>query len=451
MPHRVALWREGRTGTHRQTQLKISCRARKFGRVRVISMPVSATSEQSFSNWCRQMLVDNRPPLLRYAISIASVAAALSLASLLPSRADPSHFTLFFAAVMISAWYGGLGAGLLATVLSALSLDYFFIAPVHSITVDWQAFLRVGVFSVVALVTSYLTTARKRAEEALRKAHAELEERVQERTAELTRANESLRAEIAERKRAEQELWRVQLEMGRVERLAALGRITGTIAHELGTPLNSVLGYTQLLAQEQLSEGARRRLNIIETQVQRMEGIIQHYLSHTRGSPRRRQIAIKDLVEETLLLLNPIFQQNGVQVTTDIAEPLPMLSGDDASLQRVLINLLDNAVNASKAGGHLKIGARASADAKRRGIRIKITDDGAGIPAELLPKIFDLFVTTKPSGKGTGLGLVVCQEIVKAHGGTIDIKSEVGSGTSVLIYLPIDDRSAESGPSEGNE
>ena len=398
------------------------------------------------------MLVDNRPPLLRYAISIASVAAALSLASLLPFRADPSHFTLFFAAVMVSAWYGGLGAGLLATLLSDLSLDYFFIAPVHSITIDWQAFLRLAVFSVVALITSYLTTARKRAEEALRKAHAELEERVQERTAELTRANQSLRAEIAERKRAEHELWRTQLEMGRVERLAALGRVTGTIAHELGTPLNSVLGYTQLLAQEQLSESARRRLNIIETQVQRMEGIIQHYLSHTRGSPRRRQIVIKELVAETLLLLNPIFQQNGVQVTTDLAEPLPMLWGDDASLQRVLINLLDNAVNASKEGGKVKIAARASAtNAKHPGVHIKITDDGAGIPAELLPKIFDLFVTTKPSGKGTGLGLAVCQEIVKAHGGTINIKSEVGTGTSVQIYLPIDERSAESRPSEETE
>ena len=75
------------------------------------------------------MLIDRRPPVLRYAVSIAAVAVALTVALLIPWRADPSHFTLFFAAVMVSAWYGGLGAGLLATILSALSLDYFFIAP----------------------------------------------------------------------------------------------------------------------------------------------------------------------------------------------------------------------------------------------------------------------------------------------------------------------------------
>jgi two-component system, LuxR family, sensor kinase FixL len=399
------------------------------------------------------MLTDSRSPLLRYAIAVASVTLALSLASLLSRRADPSHFTLFFAAVMMSAWYGGLGAGLLATILSALSLDYFFISRNYSLVLNWSAFLRLGVFVFVASLTSSLTAARRRAEEALRKAHAELEKRVEERTAELAEANVSLRAEIVERKRAENELWGVQQEMGRVERLAALGRMTGTIAHELGTPLNSVLGYTQLLAQEPLSEGARRRLNIIETQVQRMEGIIQHYLSHTRGSPRKRKIDIKELVGETLLLLNPIFQKNVVEVSTDLAEPLPMLWGDDASLQRVLINLLDNAVNASKEGGHLKISARASAacEAKRPGIYIEVTDNGAGIPAELLPKIFDLFVTTKPSGKGTGLGLVVCQEIVKAHGGTIDIESEVGTGTSVRIYLPTDEKFTESELSEGTE
>ena len=396
------------------------------------------------------MLLERPPPSLRYAIAIASVAAALSLALLLPSRADPSHFTLFFAAVMISAWYGGLGTGLIATVLSVFCLDYFFIAPIYSVDLDWRALLRISTFVIVALLTSSLTAARKRAEEGLRRAHAELERRVQERTAELAQANDSLRAEISERQRAEKELWSLEREMGRVERLAALGRMTATIAHELGTPLNSVLGYTQLLAQEPLSDDARRRLTIIETQAKRMEDIIQHYLSHTRGSPRNNQININELVEETLVMLNPIFQQHGVKVTTTLAKSLPMLWGDDDSLQRVLINLLDNAVNATKEGGFLKIAARASASSESKvpGVIIEITDTGAGIPPELLPKIFDLFVTTKPSGKGTGLGLVVCQEIIKAHRGTIDIKSQVGQGTCVRIFLPTNGRPGETTTTE---
>lgn len=399
-----------------------------------------------------KMLIDDRSPVIRYAIAIVTVALAGSVALLIPPAADPSHFTLFFAAVMGSAWYGGHGPGILATILSALFLDYFLIGP-NSLTLDWGALLRLSVFLLVALVTSSLTAGRKRAEEALRRAHGELERRVQERTAELAKANESLRAEIVERKRAEKELWRLQREMGRVERLAALGRITGTIAHELGTPLNSVLGYTHLLAQDELSESARRRLAIIETQIQRMGEIIQQYLSRTRGAPRKDPINVNALIGETLVLLNPILQQNGVQVTTTLAESLPLVRGDDASLQRVLINVIDNAVDATREGGLLKIVTRASTslETKTPGIIIEIMDTGAGIPPEFLPKIFDLFVTTKPPGKGTGLGLVVCQEIVKAHGGTIDIVSQVGQGTSVRIFLPPEEMFAESALVEGTK
>ena len=387
------------------------------------------------------MLGENRSRIASYSIAAITVVGAAALESLLPAIADPSHFTPFFAAVMVTAWYGGLGPGIVATVFSALSLDYFFIGP-DTLTLDWSAIVCLAVFLLAAFLVSSLTAARKRAEQALRKAHDELEMRVRERTADLAQANESLRAEVFERQRAEKELWRLQGEMGRVERLAALGRITGSIAHELGTPLNSVLGYTQLLAQEKLSENARRRVGIIETQVQRMGDIIQHYLSRTRRSPHNDQININALVEETLVLLDPIFRQHGVQVTTQLTDSLPLLWGDGASLQRVFINLLDNAVDAIKERGLLKIATRASEPAQVRnsGIIIEITDTGAGIPAELLPKIFNLFITTKPSGKGTGLGLVVCQEIVKTHGGTIDITSHVGEGTSVRIFLPLDQK-----------
>ncbi len=397
---------------------------------------------QTFSAWCGQMLVKDRSLVFRYSIAFAAVALASFLVSLFPSRVDPSHFTLFFLAVMLSAWYGGFGAGLMATILSALSLDYFFISPLNSIDLDSHAFVRLCVFLIVAGVTNFLTSARRRAEEALRKAHGDLEDRVRARTAELARANEALREEIVERKRMEQELFRLQHEIGRVERLATLGRMTGIIAHDLGTPLNSVLGYTQLLSQENLSERARRRVAIIETQINRMSDIIRRYLVHTRGSPPRNKVSINDLIRDTLLLLQPVFQQRDVKVSPSLASTIPILYADSNSIQRMLINLLDNAVDACDKGGVVKIRTIESPATRKKGsgIIIEIADNGSGIPAEILPKIFDLFVTTKAPGKGTGLGLVICQEIIKAHGGTVNVTSQVGQGTTVTVYLPVDDR-----------
>jgi two-component system NtrC family sensor kinase len=104
--------------------------------------------------------------------------------------------------------------------------------------------------------------------------------------------------------------------------------------------------------------------------------------------------------------------------------------------------LLDNALDACSKKGSVKIGTMACPVSANRpaGVAIEIADSGAGIPVEMLPKIFDLFVTTKPPGKGTGLGLVICQEIIKAHGGVINIASQVGQGTTVTIYLPSDAR-----------
>ena len=385
-------------------------------------------------------MINDRPALLRYAVATVLPGLALALAELIPARADPSHFSLFFIAVMLSSWYGGLGAGLLATILSALSLEYFFISK-YFITLNWRAFLRLGVFTAIAVLTSYLTNARKRAEQALREAHDELDQRVRERTAELAQANESMRAEIVERKKAETELLRLQLELGRVERLATLGRMAGTIAHDLGTPLNSVLGYAQLLSQENLTERARRRLSIIETQINRMGEIIQHYLLQTRGTAPKRAVLINDLVRDTLTLLLPVFVERAIEVTSNCSGAAPVIYGNSDSIQRVLINLLDNAMYACEKAGAIHISTNACSPApKPEGVLIEISDTGAGIAPELLPKIFDLFVTTKPPGRGTGLGLVICQEIVRAHGGTIAVESSVGRGTLVTIYLPVDAR-----------
>ena len=251
--------------------------------------------------------------------------------------------------------------------------------------------------------------------------------------------------ELIERRK---ELWSLQQEMGRVEQRAALGWMTGAIAHELGTPLNSVLGYTQLLAQEELSEKAKRHVKTITSQVQRMTSIVQYYLDRTRGSTSKRsRVNINELIGETLLLLDSVFAQKNVRPVTDLEESLPLVNAHAGSLQRVLINLLNNALASIRDEGEITIATRTArlSELHRPGIIIEVIDTGVGIPADLLPRIFDLFMTTRPERSGTGLGLAVSQEIIKEHGGKITINSQVERGTTVTVFLPTNvDRSERS-------
>jgi PAS domain S-box-containing protein len=234
---------------------------------------------------------------------------------------------------------------------------------------------------------------------------------------------------------------RIQLQEQLVQhaRLAALGRITGDLAHELGTPLNSVLGYTQLLLRGDVPEKTRNRLQIIESQVQRMTGIIQHYLSRTRGARDKQPVDINTLVHESLAQLELRFGAHRVQVQQSLADSLPLLTVDGASLQRVFINLFTNAVDAMPAGGWITVTSRFTtpADVAQAGVVVEVQDTGVGIPPDVQSQVFTLFFTTKPLGRGAGLGLAICQEIVKAHGGTITVSSQMGVGTCVRIFLPL--------------
>lgn len=144
--------------------------------------------------------------LLRHGVAVLAVTSALLLTLLVRPWLEHNDFLLFFPALMLSARYGGIGPGLLATLLSLLAIDFFLLPPVYGLTLNWAYLPRMGVFAFVALLTSWLTAARKQAETALRAAHDDLERRVEERTAELSRANAVLEEQIAERRRAEEAL-----------------------------------------------------------------------------------------------------------------------------------------------------------------------------------------------------------------------------------------------------
>ncbi len=247
--------------------------------------------------------------------------------------------------------------------------------------------------------------------------------------------------EEEERLRTERKTQYLQEQLIERERLAALGRMAGAIAHEVGTPLTSVLGYTQLLAKEQLSERGRQRVKIIESQVQRMAEIIQTYLARTRGIPsERRTIEVNELVRGTIDQLRLMLRRAGLRISFVESNAPPPIVGDLDGLHRVLVNLIQNAADAMQGGGEIIIRTERvePPQAPFAGVVIEVADTGVGIPPDVLPKIFDLFFTTKPQGRGTGMGLAICHEIVKAHRGRIDVASELGKGTRMRVLLPLE-------------
>lgn len=263
---------------------------------------------------------------------------------------------------------------------------------------------------------------------------AGLEARVRRATADLNEKNRELQ-------HANEQLWQAQLDIGRSERLAALGQLAATIAHELGTPLNSVLGYTQLLRRETLLPEQTEKLAIVESQVRRMIETIRSVLDRTRDRPIKREpVAVDALVREAVTLISTRTQNTDVRIRTDVPGGLPTVPADAPAVRQVLLNLLANAVDASEPSGAITVSAQVVAPNGRPGRRLEIAvhDDGPGIGPEALPRIFEPFYTTKGPGRGTGLGLAIVDHIVRAHGGDVLVDSSPGRGTTMRVRLPLE-------------
>lgn len=259
-----------------------------------------------------------------------------------------------------------------------------------------------------------------------------LEARVEQATRQLAAKNVELQA-------VNEKLSDAQFEAGRTERLAAHGQMAATIAHELGTPLNSVLGYTQLLLREEAVPERAEKLAVIESQVQRMADTIRSMLDQARDqSLEHAPVAITPLVEESLALLSARLASRSLTVQTRIAPDLPPVRGDATGLRQVLINLLTNAIDATQPTGTITVGAAVlpSDDPRPRHVELTVCDTGHGMTAEELRRACEPFYTTKVPGHGTGLGLVVVDHIVRGHRGRLLIESTCAQGTTVRVQLP---------------
>lgn len=264
-----------------------------------------------------------------------------------------------------------------------------------------------------------------------------LQRRIVEATEELQQAND--------------ELVEARLAIERSQRLAALGELSATVAHELGNPLNALSGHLQMLAHAGDSSSRQRHLGVIRSEVDRMVAIITQVLDQTRVRLRSAPLSLNNTVHEVLSLLSPGLSRRQVVFKTDLQGDLPLVAGDPRALHGLVFNLISNAKQAMPSGGELTIRTRAVCSTELPGtvivsegarvngttVRLTIGDTGSGIPQEHLSRIFEPFFTTRYDQGGTGLGLAICHRVVTDSGGRLAVKSEVGQGTEFTVDLPI--------------
>jgi len=230
-------------------------------------------------------------------------------------------------------------------------------------------------------------------------------------------------------------------QLSNAEKLAAIGRLAGGVAHEINNPLGGILAFSQILLRERCPpEEQLEYLREIEKSAFRCKAIVEALLRFARQSPRmkRAPLALNDVVLESLNLVSYKYAVRDVQIRCQLGEALPPVMGNANQLEQVLVNLLSNAFDAitsvtSKPKGAIDLVTSAS----EGWVELQVADSGAGISEGHLAKIFDPFFTTKEEGKGTGLGLAVTYAIIREHGGRIAARNRPGGGAVFTVALPV--------------
>jgi len=249
-----------------------------------------------------------------------------------------------------------------------------------------------------------------------------LEDRVMEKTSELRSAHDH---------------------MLHVEKMASLGKMAAVVAHEVNNPLSGILTYAKLLrkwvgsgqAEHEKRDEAMECLDLIATESRRCGDLIKNLLSLSRTAPMNIQATdLHAVIDRCLMLVRHQLELGGIELQVNLAADLPRVPCDPAQIEQVLIALIMNAIDAMPRGGNLWLDARLSDDEME--VEIQVRDDGAGIAPDILPHIFEPFLTTKETGHGVGLGLAISRGIMERHNGRIEVQSELGRGTTFTVALP---------------
>jgi two-component system sensor histidine kinase HydH len=232
------------------------------------------------------------------------------------------------------------------------------------------------------------------------------------------------------------EVRRLETEVERGERLSALGNLAAVVGHEVRNPLNAISMGLQRLRREFQPPGDpaeySRVMDLMQGEVKRLNRIVEEFLSLARPLPLKLDaVRVEELLQDVTALVGGDAETRGIRLTLNVPPDLPAVRVDRDHLKQVLLNLVVNGLDAMPRGGTLTL----RASALRESLVLTVEDTGEGIPADLLPGIFEPYVTTKT--KGMGLGLAIARRIVEAHGGRIEVESRLGAGSRFVITLPL--------------
>lgn len=235
---------------------------------------------------------------------------------------------------------------------------------------------------------------------------------------------------------AYEEIQSIHSQLFQAEKLSSIGQITSCLAHELDSPLTTISGYCELLAEDLKDEKALSRLKIISDQVLRCQKTIREILDFSRKSrDTKSQQDINILIRRTVSLIEYILKVNKIQIKLDLDSKIPRVNADENQIEQVFFNLLRNSIDAMPQGGEIIISSAFKQNSNS--LELTFDDTGHGISETDRNRVFEPFFTTKEPGKGTGLGLNISSEIIKNHGGSIAVTSKPTTGTSFIITLPV--------------
>jgi len=376
------------------------------------------------------------PGIWSYGIAVLSVAAALIVSRWPPLHLQEAPVSLFLCAVILSAWFGGVGPGLLATALSALAFYYYFLPPIYSLVAKPGEIPRLVIFTVSALFVGSLSAAQRSATESLRRARDDLRGTVQE----LQRSNEALQTESLERKHAEEARREAQAELARVSRVTTMGELTASLAHEVNQPIAAAVTNANtclrwLTRDHPDLEEAREAASRIVKDATRAAGIISRVrLLFKKSTPQRELVDVNEAIREMIVLLRSEAMRYNITVRMKLAADLPWIMGDRVQLQQVLMNLIVNSIDAMKEVDGARELAVTSQRTEKEEVLVSVSDTGVGLPPQQADQIFNAFFTTKPHG--TGMGLRISRSIVESQGGRLWAADNSPRGASFHVALP---------------